>query len=211
MASTTTSTTASSTTPALASTSTPARAQSAQNGAGDSLFLSAVAATNSNLIRLSKTVAATSTALANGNSYGELTSSSHYRSLMNEIAPTLRKPAIQRRIFSFKGSANAMAQRQTANIADSGGGEGALLITKEMLQDLPDGGARYSLLQGFNATLPEPTAEEQHKGKVVYIGKVNKKKAKQEEPEPELTGIQKLENSRKDAARKLQRIDVRKV
>ncbi|KAK7207274.1 hypothetical protein BZA70DRAFT_270891 [Myxozyma melibiosi] len=201
-------------TAAPVSTSPPTTATEAvrasQAGISDSLFASAVTATNSNLARLSKTVAATSTALTSGANYGELTASSQYRSLMSELAPTLRKPAIQKRLFSFKGTAAAMARgRATTSIAD-GSGEG-IMITKEMLQDLPDGGTRYSLIQGFNATLPEPSEKEKEQGKMVYVGKGKNKKMEPEESEPELTGIQRLVKSRQDAVRKMQRIEIRKA
>ncbi|KAK9325567.1 hypothetical protein V1517DRAFT_284638 [Lipomyces orientalis] len=195
-------------TPEIFAVASPNVGTSTRPSSDSSIFTSAVAATNSNLARLSKTVVATSATLA-GNSYGDITSSSHYRSIMNDMAPTIRRPEMQRRIFSFR-SGGARVSRGSTSIV--GNDPPNLLLSKEMLLDLPESQYAYSLLQGFKATLPEPSADE--------TGKVNNKlvrssksKAKEPalEPELDLNGVQRLEKDKKDVIRKLQRIDVRKA
>ncbi|KAJ8103105.1 hypothetical protein POJ06DRAFT_62986 [Lipomyces tetrasporus] len=197
-------------TPEISAVASPNAGTSARPSSESSIFTTAVAATNSNLARLSKTVVATSASLT-GNSYGDITSSSHYRSIMNDMAPTIRRPEMQRRIFSFRSGA-ARVSRGSASIVGNDPPNLNLLLSKEMLLDLPESQYAYSLLQGFKATLPEPSAEE--------TGKVNNKlvrssksKAKEPvlEPEPDLNGVQRLEKDKKDLIRKLQRIDVRKA
>ncbi|KAK9361097.1 hypothetical protein V1504DRAFT_452777 [Lipomyces starkeyi] len=189
----------------ISAVASPNAGPSARPTSDSSIFTTAVAATNSNLARLSKTVVATSATLA-GNSYGDITSSSHYRSIINDMAPSLRNPAMQRRIFSFR-SGGARVSRGSTSIV--GNAAPNLLLSKEMLSDLPESKYAYSLLQGFKATLPEPSAEESSKNKLVRSSK-SKANEPVHEPQIELNGVQRLEKDKKDVIRKLQRIDIRK-
>ncbi|KAK9239893.1 hypothetical protein V1525DRAFT_397055 [Lipomyces kononenkoae] len=189
----------------VSAVASPSAGPSSRPGA-DSILTTAVATTNSNLARLSKTVVATSAALT-GSSYGDITSSHHYRSIMNEMAPSIRRPDIQRRIFSFN-QGGARISRNSASIV--GRAAPNLLLSKEMLADLPESKHGYSLLQGFKATLPEPSAEEgQNKNKLVRSSR-SKAKEHVQETESEVNGIQRLEKDKADVIRKLRRIDIRK-
>ncbi|KAK9375784.1 uncharacterized protein V1513DRAFT_412818 [Lipomyces chichibuensis] len=191
----------------ISAVASPNAGPSARPTSDSSIFTTAVAATNSNLARLSKTVVATSATLA-GNSYGDITSSSRYRSIINDMAPSIRSPAMQRRIFSFR-SGGARVSRGSASIV--GNAAPNLLLSKEILSDLPESKYAYSLLQGFKATLPEPSAEENSKNKYKLV-RSSKSKANEhvQEPEIELNGVQRLEKDKTDVIRKLQRIDIRK-
>ncbi|KAK9353815.1 hypothetical protein V1523DRAFT_461676 [Lipomyces doorenjongii] len=191
----------------ISTVASPNAGPSARPTSDSSIFTTAVAATNSNLTRLSKTVVATSATLA-GNSYGDITSSSHYRSIINDMAPSIRSPAMQRRIFSFRSGGARVSRGSTSIVGNAGPN---LLLSKEMLSDLPESKYAYSLLQGFQATLPEPSAEESGKNKYKLV-RSSKSKAKEpvQEPELELNGVQRLEKDKTDVIRKLQRIEIRK-
>ncbi|KAK9390730.1 hypothetical protein V1515DRAFT_42565 [Lipomyces mesembrius] len=191
----------------ISAVASPNAGPSARPTSDSSIFTTAVAATNSNLARLSKTVVATSATLA-GTSYGDITSSSHYRSIINDMAPSIRSPTMQRRIFSFR-SGGARVSRASMSIV--GNATPNLPLSKEMLSDLPESKYAYSLMQGFQATLPEPSAEESSKNKYKLV-RSSKSKANEpiQEPEVELNGVQRLEKDKTDVIRKLQRIDIRK-
>ncbi|KAK9446452.1 uncharacterized protein V1518DRAFT_423989 [Limtongia smithiae] len=196
----------------------------AASSPSDSLFSSAIAATNSNISRISKTVAATSSILAGGgsNPYGEFGTGSHYRTMMNDMAPALRKQDAQRRMFSFRNATSLASSRRAAAAANSSNAVGfgdapALLLSKEMLQDLPESSLSFSLLQGFRATLPENSAAQEvaadnTKKQLVKKSKKSKVPEQQLQPVTEpLTGIPRLQADRKDMLRKLQRIAIRKA
>ncbi|KAK9369143.1 hypothetical protein V1509DRAFT_621271 [Lipomyces kononenkoae] len=172
----------------------------------DSVLTTAVATTNSNLARLSKTVVATSAALT-GSSYGDITSTYHYRSIINDMAPSLRRPDIQRRIFSFNPG-GARVSRGGGSIV--GKAAPNLLLSKEMLSDLPESKHIYSLLQGFKATLPEPSVEESQISNKLIRSSRSKPMEPVQETKLELNGIKRLETDKADVIRKLQRLDIRK-
>ncbi|KAK9465869.1 hypothetical protein V1512DRAFT_36627 [Lipomyces arxii] len=195
---------------ASSSATTTTTADATNRVPDSSLLSSALAATNSNLSRLTKTVVATSASLTGSNLYGDITNTAHYRSAINELAPTMRKPAMQRRLFSFRTGGARVSRSNASVIAASAPN---MLLSKEMLADLPEGKYSYSLLQGFKATLPEHSAEETKQNNKLVRSAKSKSKSKElvVEVEPELTGIQRLERDKKDAIRKLQRLDVRKA
>ncbi|KAK9461801.1 uncharacterized protein V1516DRAFT_621741 [Lipomyces oligophaga] len=179
-------------------------------------------ATSSNLARLSKTVAATSSALvAGGNSAsygGDIINSAQYRALMGEMAPTLRKPGLQSRMFAFTSSNRSapkhVASDRSHSVLGAANGNGPV-ITGDMLQDLPESDIPFSLMDGFKATLPDPNADgSDSPGKNQIASDKNdesKLKNQASEPEKELTGIELLEHQKKDIERKLCRIAIRKA
>ncbi|KAK9454308.1 hypothetical protein V1511DRAFT_501640 [Dipodascopsis uninucleata] len=175
-----------------------------------SLLSSAITTTNSNLTRLSKTVAATSMSLSNGGPYGDITSHTQYRSLMKDLVPTLNRPTVQRRLFSL-GARSAVSRRGSYTPSTLKGPEfSGLILSKEVLNEIPDSNYAYSLLDGFKATMPESDESGQNHQQLVR-SKPKASREKKHDDEPELTGIPRLEKDRKDIIRKLQRLDIRKA
>lgn len=121
-------------------------------------FSSTVAATNSNLSRLSKTVASTASSLM-GSSYGDL-SNTHYQKAMNEIA---RRPTFQRRLFSFN------ARRTPSELVKSSLSKSEIqyravtTIPDELLYSIPkESQGRFSLYQGFKALEEDRVGHDLH-------------------------------------------------
>lgn len=111
-------------------------------------FSSTVAATNSNLSRLSKTVASTASSLM-GSSYGDL-SNTHYQKAMNEIA---RRPTFQKRLFSFNARRTPSELVKTSLSKSEIQYRAVTSIPDELLYSIPpkEGEGRFSLYQGFKA------------------------------------------------------------
>ena len=89
---------------------------------------------------------------------GDSTGGSHYHNAMSGIQRELRRPNVQRRIFSFaqttptdlvrsKLSTSEIQYRALSSLPD------------ELLENLPEDTSSYSLFQGFQASLPEDDNE----------------------------------------------------
>ncbi|KAK9471857.1 uncharacterized protein V1510DRAFT_431001 [Dipodascopsis tothii] len=182
-----------------------ADSQSGSAGSGEAAgrgLFSAIATTNSNISRLSKTVVA-STASLSGSPYGDLAGSAQYKSIMAELMPTLQSPQNQRRMFSFhRRSASTLSAGERLERTRS-----LHFLPDDLLRDLPDDLNSFSLLEGFEVSRP-PDEPEADKKALVRRGK--KKAAPADEPD-ELVGLPRLEKDRKDALKQLRRIEVHKA
>ena len=86
-------------------------------------------------------------------------SNPHYQSALGEIHKGLRRPGLQRRVFSFAQSSPSEIVR--AKLSTSEIQYRALTyLPDELLANIPNDGNSYSLFEGFRATLPE---EEEHR------------------------------------------------
>lgn len=82
----------------------------------------------------------------------------HYPNAMNSISRTMRRPGIQRAVFSFAQQAPSELVRSklsTSEIAH----RAITFIPDEQLENIPEDANTYSLFQGFQATLPEGESE----------------------------------------------------
>ena len=85
-------------------------------------------------------------------------SATQYPSAMNTISRQMRRPGIQRAVFSFSQQAPSeivRAKLSTSEIAH----RALTYITEEHLQNIPEDENSYSLFQGFQASLPEGESE----------------------------------------------------
>lgn len=94
------------------------------------------------------------------------TSNPHYQNAMSEVHKQLRRPNLQRSMFSMarttptdmvrsRLSTKEIQQRALAYVPD------------EMLQNIPEDDSTYSLFQGFQASFPELTEDgKKHKRRV---------------------------------------------
>ncbi|OAL40517.1 hypothetical protein AYO20_00253 [Fonsecaea nubica] len=82
----------------------------------------------------------------------------HYPAAMNSISRQMRRPGIQRAVFSF--SQQAPSELVRAKLSTSEIAHRALTyISEEQLQNIPEAENTYSLFQGFQASLPEGESE----------------------------------------------------
>lgn len=77
-----------------------------------------------------------------------------YRSAISSVHRTLRQPAIQRSVFSL---AKANPRELIRSRFDAGEIEQRALtwLPEELLRNVPEGNSRFSLFEGFRASLPE--------------------------------------------------------
>ena len=81
-----------------------------------------------------------------------------YNSAMRSISRTMRRPALQRSVFSFTQQAPSELIR--ARVAPTEIAHRAITyISDEQLNNIPDGENTYSLFEGFQATLPAVDTE----------------------------------------------------
>lgn len=122
--------------------------------AGDS-FSSTIAATNSNLSRLSKVVGSTAHSMVSS-PYGDL-SHTHFQDAMSDIA---RRPQFQKRLFTFNKRTPSELVRSTISRQNDIKHRVLTSIPDELLNDIPDSEKKFSLFQGFTATKEQETTEE---------------------------------------------------
>ena len=90
--------------------------------------------------------------------FGDSTTASHYQHAMNELHKELRRPGIQRRVFSYAQSSPTelvRARLSTTEIQH----RALTFIPDEILKAIPETENVYSLFQGFKASLPEEQSE----------------------------------------------------
>lgn len=81
-------------------------------------------------------------------------STPHYSSAMSSISRTMRRPALQRSVFSFTQQAPSeliRARVSTSEIAH----RALTFIPDDQLENIPDDENVYSLFQGFQASMPD--------------------------------------------------------
>ncbi|KIW99839.1 uncharacterized protein Z518_10767 [Rhinocladiella mackenziei CBS 650.93] len=121
------------------------------DGDGDESVLGAVLDTRQ-LEAFGRKVTATASHLMGDNT------STHYPNAMNSISRQMRRPALQRGVFSF--SQQAPSEMVRAKLSTSEIAHRALThISDEQLQNIPEDDNTYSLFQGFQASLPEGESE----------------------------------------------------
>ena len=89
---------------------------------------------------------------------GDPSSSTTYPSAMNSISRSMRRPGVQRAVFSF--SQQAPSELVRSKLSKSEIAHRAITyIPDEQLANIPENENAYSLFQGFQATLPEGESE----------------------------------------------------
>lgn len=89
------------------------------------------------------------------------TSDPHYQSALTDIHRELRRPALQRRMFSLTKTSPTDLVRSKLSTAEIQS-RALSSLPEELLANIPEDNSSYSLFQGFQATLPE-TEHEHHK------------------------------------------------
>ncbi|KAI9649633.1 Mitochondrial fission protein [Ciborinia camelliae] len=84
------------------------------------------------------------------------TSSTHYQNAMSDLHKQLRRPNLQRSVFSFAKTTPTDLVRSKLSTSEIQY-RALTFLPDELLRNIPDNDNSYSLFQGFQATLPETT------------------------------------------------------
>lgn len=97
---------------------------------------------------------------------GDPTTSVHYQSAMSDLHKQLRRPNLQRSVFSFAKTSPTDLVRSKLSRSEIQT-RALSYLPDELLRNIPDNENSYSLFQGFQATLPEASTEgKRHRRKV---------------------------------------------
>ncbi|MCJ1365213.1 Mitochondrial fission protein [Acarospora aff. strigata] len=135
-------------------------------------------------------------------------SGSHYQNAMTELQKELRRPNIQRRVFSFAHSSPSEIVR--AKLSTSEIQYRALTyLPDELLANIPEDDNTYSLFQGFQATLPESEGDHK-KGRRRHNAKGQKLLGEADSDSDGPPSLVKLKKDRNRMNHKLEMMGVRK-
>jgi len=89
---------------------------------------------------------------------GDPTAHPHYQSALSEVHKQLRRPGLQRSVFSMARTTPTDLVRSTLSSREIQS-RALSYVPDEMLKNIPEDDNQYSLFQGFQATFPEFTEE----------------------------------------------------
>ncbi|KAK0627255.1 WD40-repeat-containing domain protein [Immersiella caudata] len=89
---------------------------------------------------------------------GDPTAHPHYQSALSEVHKQLRRPALQRSVFSMARTTPTDLVRSTLSSREIQS-RALSYVPDEMLKNIPEDDNQYSLFQGFQATFPEFTED----------------------------------------------------
>ncbi|CZS88698.1 related to CAF4 protein [Rhynchosporium graminicola] len=93
------------------------------------------------------------------------TSSTHYQNAMSDLQKQLRRPNLQRSVFSFAKTSPTDLVRSKLSTSEIQY-RALTYLPDELLANIPEHDNVYSLFQGFQATLPESPDGKKHKRKI---------------------------------------------
>lgn len=89
---------------------------------------------------------------------GDATSNTHYPNAMSSLSRQMRRPGIQRGVFSFAQTSPRDLVRSKLSTSEISH-RALTYLSDDLLQNIPKDTNTYSLFQGFKATLPENESE----------------------------------------------------
>jgi mitochondrial division protein 1 len=89
---------------------------------------------------------------------GDATSNSHYPTAMSNLSRQMRRPGLQRGVFSFAQTSPRDLVRSKLSTSEISH-RAITYLSDELLENIPEDHNTYSLFQGFQATLPEGESE----------------------------------------------------
>ena len=137
-------------------------------------------------------------------------SSTHYQHAMSELQKELRRPGIQRRVFSYARASPTELVRSKLSTSEIQH-RALTYLPDEILHNIPETDHVFSLFQGFQATLPE-VAESEHRKRHKRRNSKGQKLLGEKDDE-DLEGPPALVNLKKERlalSRKLEMMGVRK-
>lgn len=135
--------------------------------------------------------------------------SQHYQNALGELHKELRRPVLQRSVFSFAQTTPRDLVRSRISVPEIQ--QRALsYLPDELLHNIPEDNNPYSLFQGFQASLPEDSAASKKHGKHNVRGQRLLGDAAEEDDPSVPPSMAKLQNQKHSMSHRLEMMGVRK-
>jgi division protein 1 len=128
---------------------------------------------------------------------------------MSDLHKQLRRPNLQRSVFSFANTTPTDLVRSKLSTSEIQY-RALTYLPDELLRNIPEDENAYSLFQGFQATLPENTPEHKRHRRKVSRGRKLLEDDKSESDTPPTAGIGKLKKERNNLNHQLEMMGIRK-
>ncbi|WEW56909.1 Mitochondrial fission protein [Emydomyces testavorans] len=137
------------------------------------------------------------------------TFTTHYQSAMSDIQRELRRPTIQRKVFSFAQTTPTDLVRSKLSTSEIQY-RALSAVSDELLANIPENTSTYSLFQGFQACMPDDDIEHRknHRRRRSKGQKMLEDSGKGSRPLPETVGT--LRRERDGLNRRLEMMGIRK-
>lgn len=133
--------------------------------------------------------------------------SSHYQSAISDLHKQMRRPTLQRSVFSFANTTPTDLVRSKLSTSEIQY-RALTYIPDELLNNIPDDDSTYSLFQGFQATVPDASPEnKRHRRRVSRGRKMIDDQSSESDSPPSLS---KLKKEQKNLNHRLEMMGVRK-
>lgn len=135
------------------------------------------------------------------------TASTHYQNAMSDLHKQLRRPNLQRSVFSFAKTSPTDLVRSKLSTSEIQY-RALTYLPDELLKNIPENENAYSLFQGFQATLPESSPESKRHRRRVSRGR---KLLEDDKSEPDSSPpIHKLKKEKNALNHQLEMMGIRK-
>jgi len=134
-------------------------------------------------------------------------STNHYQNAMSDLHKQLRRPNLQRSVFSFAKTSPTDLARGTFSTSEIQY-RALTYLPDDLLANIPDNDNAYSLFQGFQATLPENSPDNKR-----HSRRVSRGRKLIEDDKPDLDGspsLAKLKKEKKTLNHQLEMMGIRK-
>ncbi|TPX23166.1 Mitochondrial fission protein [Coccidioides immitis] len=137
------------------------------------------------------------------------TLTTHYQSAMSDIQRELRRPTVQRKVFSFAQTTPTDLVRSKLSTSEIQY-RALSALPDELLANIPEDTSTYSLFQGFQASMPEDDNEHRksHRRRRSHGQKLLEDSGKSSRPLPQTVGS--LKRERDVLNRRLEMMGIRK-
>ncbi|KAF2273497.1 mitochondrial division protein-like protein 1 [Westerdykella ornata] len=135
--------------------------------------------------------------------------SQHYQNALGDLHRELRRPVLQRSVFSFAQTTPRDLVRSRISVPEIQ--QRALsYLPDELLENIPEDNNAYSLFQGFQASLPEESISRETYGKHNGRGQKLLGEGREEEAPSAPPSMVKLKNQKHSMSHRLEMMGVRK-
>ncbi|EPS45450.1 hypothetical protein H072_548 [Dactylellina haptotyla CBS 200.50] len=117
---------------------------------------------NTNISSFSRKVTSTAGSLIAGTTFND--SGTHYHNAMSEVSKDLKRPSIQKRVFTFSKSSPSELVRSKLSATEISH-RALTYLPDDLLKDIPETDSSYSLFQGFKASVDTAAAKKHREGK----------------------------------------------
>lgn len=135
------------------------------------------------------------------------TNSAHYQQAMGEVSKQLRRPTLQRSMFSMAKTTPTDMVRSRLSTAEIQH-RALASVPDALLRDIPDEEHSYSLFQGFQATFPDFTEDGKKHRRRVSRGRKMLEEGRVDPNSPQ--AVQKLQKEKATMLREFEMLGIRK-